>query len=86
MVEMVDKDLFWKFAQVLHDATAVGFSIENKVLYFWFPEPLPYIKKRLWVGADSTGLAAAADINFTIFHSYGYVSQFTLNRMIAKKI
>lgn len=86
IVEMVDKDVFWKYGQVLDDATAVGFERAPTVLYFWFPEPLPYIKKRLWVGVNSSNITTAMDINFTIYHSYGFVSQFALNRMIATKI
>lgn len=86
MVEMVDKDVVFKYKEISNFLTGGHSNLIAGTLYFWFPQPIPYIKKRLWVGADSTALTGTLDVNFTIFHSYGYLSQFTLNRIIAKKI
>lgn len=86
MVEMFDKDVFFKYKEIANFLTGGHNNIIPATKYIWFPQPLPYIKKRLWVGADSTALTGVLDVNFTIFHTYGYVSQYTLNRMIAKKI
>ena len=70
-VETIDKDCFYK-KKWENDFVTGGHDTKfDKTPIDWFPHPLPYIKKRLWVGGDSTGLAAAADVNFTIYHTLG---------------
>lgn len=86
IVELIDKDLFWKKKIRLDDATAVGFVFVDDVMYMWFPQPLPYIKKRMWIGVNSNGLASAVDMNVRIFHGYGYFSETQMTRMIRAKI
>jgi hypothetical protein len=86
MVGSQDKDVVFKTGQVSNFLTGGHNNIIEIAPIIWFPQPLPYIKKRLWIGADSTGLTGVLSVDITIYHTYGYVSQFTLNRMIAKKI
>jgi hypothetical protein len=86
IVETVDKDLIFKVGERALFVTGGNLDRVPKVRYFWFPCPIPYIKKRMWVGADSDGVSVALDINFTLYVSYTYLSQYTLNRMIATKI
>lgn len=85
MVETIDKDLIFKYGEVL-DLLTSGRNVRPKCIYIWFPKPIPYIKKQMFIGATSDGLAAALDVNFTIFHTYGFISTYQLNRMIAQKI
>ena len=85
-VTKLDKDLFFK--KKWRDDFVTGGNREHEDLtpIYWFPAPLPYFKPRIWVSADSTGCAAAVNIDFEIYHTYGYVSKEVYNRVIARKI
>lgn len=86
MVESVDKDCFFKYKASVMGAPAAGAGIYEWIKRHWFPAPLPYIKKRMWIGADSNAITAPLDVNVTLYVSYSFLSQYTLNRMIATKI
>ncbi len=86
MINISDKDCLAKFGQTSNFLTGGHSNLVEKAPIHWYPQPLPYIKKRMWIGGDSVGLTGILNTDITIYHTYGYVSQFTLNRMIAKKI
>jgi hypothetical protein len=85
-VTMEDKDVFFKKKWRRDFITGGHLNDKDLTPRFTFNPPLPYFKPRIWVAVDSTGLAAAADIDFEIVHTYGYVSKEVYNRVIARKI
>lgn len=85
-ITKLDKDLFWKKKFKRNFITGGHLNDKDVTPEYWFKTPLPYFKPRIWVSAGSTGLADALDIDFELFHTYGYVSKEVYNRVIARKI
>ncbi len=51
-----------------------------------FDPPIPYIKEKMWIGADSTGDAAGAyTFHFEILHHYGFLNRSQVDRIISRK-
>ena len=85
-VTLEDKDLFWKF-KWKRDFITGGHLNDNQVIISKkFDPPRPYFKPRLWVACESSGNAAAMDVDFELVHTYGYVSKEVYNRVIARKM
>ena len=85
-ITTIDKDLFWKKKKIRQFETGgVGYDKDVTPIY-WFDKPLAYFKPRVWIAGGSTGLAAALNVDFVLYHTYGYVSKEVYNRVIARKI
>lgn len=85
IVETIDKDLVLKYGEVINLLTS-GLLLYEKVRAKWFPNPIPYVKKKIYLGAVSDGLTGTLDVNVTLWVSFGFISTYVLNRMIASKV
>lgn len=82
-VYVSDKDLVYKFK---NEYSGIELGEKPIMVQIWFNEPLIFPKKRLWVGVNTAGQAAASTFHFDILHKLGYESVYKINRMITSKI
>lgn len=81
-VKISDKDCFFK-AGILYE----GVVLQMRQLVMRYVIDRPYIKKTMWIGILSSGIApATAVIHLSIDFTYRYLNDWILQRMIAAKI
>jgi hypothetical protein len=85
-VDFSDKDCVFKYLlKFLDRGTAATFETqEGGIKTFTFPGAgVPYIKKRMWVGADDNGQGQANTYHFKILYYYKYLNKKAATRLIS---
>lgn len=81
-VKISDKDCFFKAG-----ITYEGIALQMRQIVMRYIIDRPYIKKTMWIGIDSVGIAeATAVIHLSLDFTYKYLNDWILQRMIAAKI